>query len=168
MSQIVEVDITLETDAWERHLKHCDAFSQKVLETVFRKLPDIVKEPVEVAILLADDEALQELNKSWRGKDRPTNVLSFPAPKDLRPYPGQPLFLGDLALSFSTLEREAREQSKTFEQHAAHLLIHGTLHLLGFDHETEEEAKIMEELEVQILADMGIPDPYNEEDRESD
>jgi probable rRNA maturation factor len=112
----------------------------------------------QVALLLGDDAALSALNKEFRGKDGPTNVLSFPAPKD---DPAAAGFLGDIALAGETVVNEARDQGKRFEHHAAHLAIHGFLHLLGYDHETSEaDAAAMEELERKILANVGIADPY--------
>lgn len=106
-----------------------------------------------VSVLLADDEALRDLNARWRGKDQPTNVLSFPAAD-------QSQSLGDLALSAETIRREAKEQGKTEEAHCAHLLVHGFLHLLGHDHEDDREAEIMENRERAILAELGYADPY--------
>jgi probable rRNA maturation factor len=112
----------------------------------------------EVSVLLADDAAVQALNRDWRGIDKPTNVLSFPAaaPKvaDIR------ALLGDIAIAFETLDREARAESKPFLHHLAHLAVHGYLHLLGYDHQTDSEAEAMEALEREILAAMRIPDPY--------
>jgi probable rRNA maturation factor len=112
----------------------------------------------EVSVLLADDTAVQALNRDWRGIDKPTNVLSFPsaAPKAA----GVPALLGDIAVAFETLEREARAEGKPFLHHLAHLAVHGYLHLLGYDHQTDSEAEAMEALEREILAAMRIPDPY--------
>lgn len=109
-----------------------------------------------VSLLLGDDAALQALNKSWRGKDKPTNVLSFPAPN------GQGGELGDIALAAETVAAEAAEQGKSFEAHMAHLLVHGFLHLVGYDHEQDEEAERMEARERVILAELGYADPYAE------
>jgi probable rRNA maturation factor len=105
-----------------------------------------------IAIALGDDELLQELNGRYRGKDKPTNVLSFEA--------GAPDRLGDIALSLPTLKTEAREQGKTLKAHFRHLVVHGTLHLLGFDHEKPRLAERMEALERRILAGLGVADPY--------
>ncbi len=108
-----------------------------------------------VCVLLGDDAALRALNRDWRGKDRPTNVLSFPS--------ANPDYLGDIALSHETIAREADAQGKSFEAHAAHLAVHGYLHLIGYDHEREDEAEIMEARERAILAILGIADPYIDE-----
>ena len=111
----------------------------------------------EISLLLADDVRLQELNRTYRGKDAPTNVLSFPAP---RQQGRGPRFLGDIAMAYETLLREAREQDKTLADHASHLMVHGVLHLLGYDHMNERDAEAMEALERTILAGIGIADPY--------
>lgn len=112
----------------------------------------------EMSVLLADDAAVQALNRAWRGIDKPTNVLSFPAaaPKAA----GIPALLGDVAIAFETVAREAGEEEKPFLHHLAHLVVHGYLHLLGYDHGTDSEAEAMEALEREILAAMRIPDPY--------
>lgn len=115
--------------------------------------------PAELAVRLTDDAELKALNRQYRGKDRPTNVLSFPGdPEDA--LPGEPVLLGDLALAYGTVAREASEQGKSLADHLAHLIVHGTLHVLGYDHETEEQAAEMEALEVRILSGFGIADPY--------
>ena len=112
------------------------------------------REEGSVAVLLADDEAVGELNREWRGKDGPTNVLSFPAAPSAAPH------LGDIALAYETCAREAVEQGKALEHHLTHLVAHGVLHLLGWDHQTDAEADRMEALERDILARLGVPDPY--------
>jgi probable rRNA maturation factor len=114
----------------------------------------------ELSILLTGDEAMRVLNRDWRGKDKPTNVLSFPAAPAIS-IARSPV-LGDIALSFETMAREAQEEMKPLEHHLAHLVIHGLYHLLGDDHETPEEAGLMEARETAALARMGIPDPYRE------
>jgi probable rRNA maturation factor len=108
----------------------------------------------ESSLLLGDDAAIAKLNKEFRGKDGPTNVLSFPGPRV------QPSFLGDIALAAETIVEEAQFQGKSFENHAAHLAVHGFLHLLGYDHQSEDDAARMEARERAILAAMGIEDPY--------
>lgn len=164
MGLTVEIDISIEEEAWEHYLKDTHDFSFKVIESVLRSLSDKVNEPVEIALLLSGNEALQDLNRSWRGKDSPTNVLSFPASRDFPPYPGQPRFLGDIAISIDMVISEAEDQRKSVEHHIAHLLIHGTLHLLGFDHETDDEATEMENLEIELLNRLNIPNPYQNKD----
>jgi probable rRNA maturation factor len=117
---------------------------------------------IEVAIRLADDAVQQRLNRDWRGVDAPTNVLAFPAwePGAEIP-PGAPLLLGDVVLALETIAREAVEQGKPLADHLSHLVVHGVLHLLGYDHATEAEAIAMEALETSILARLGVPDPYH-------
>ena len=110
--------------------------------------------PLAVTILLAGDNRLRDLNAKFRNRHGVTNVLSFPAPREQAPY------LGDIALGFGILCREAKAQRKTLAQHAAHLTIHGILHLLGYDHERSREAAIMEKLEISHLARIGVRDPY--------
>ena len=109
------------------------------------------RSPVQLTILLGDDARLKALNRQFRGKNKPTNVLSFP---------GEGPYLGDIALAYGTIAREARAQGKSFAAHAAHLAAHGVLHLIGFDHETPEEAEAMESLETALVARLGISDPY--------
>ncbi|HLG85419.1 MAG TPA: rRNA maturation RNase YbeY [Bradyrhizobium sp.] len=121
----------------------------------------------EVAVMLTDDATIRTFNKDFRGIDKPTNVLSFPAPDmdiadDEAPAPRA---LGDIAIAYETLRREAEQEAKPFLHHLSHLAVHGFLHLIGHDHETDEEAEEMEALEVAILAQLGIPDPYGERER---
>lgn len=103
-------------------------------------------------ILLTTDRKLRTLNANFRGKDKPTNVLSFPS--------DDPDYLGDIAISYGVTAREAKAEGKSFAHHAAHLAVHGVLHLLGFDHERPRDAKLMEPLEIEILAGLKIPNPY--------
>jgi probable rRNA maturation factor len=107
-----------------------------------------------LTILLADDVQLKVLNHNFRGKNKPTNVLSFPAPANKDTY------LGDVALAYDTTQKEALAAGKRFADHATHLVVHGVLHLLGFDHVLGRDAKLMEPLETRILAELGIADPY--------
>jgi probable rRNA maturation factor len=116
----------------------------------------------EVSIVLADDSTIRSLNLDWRGIDKPTNVLSFPASA---PHNGQgPRLLGDIVIAFETLERECVDEHRIFLHHLAHLTVHGFLHLLGYDHETDEQAEEMEGLESKILGRLNMPDPYRAHD----
>jgi probable rRNA maturation factor len=117
-----------------------------------------LREPATLAVILTDDEAIKALNREWRGFDRPTNVLSFPAVKIASP--AVPLHLGDLVIAYETVERECVQERKAFLDHIAHLAVHGFLHLLGHDHATDREADTMEAEERAILAALGVPDPY--------
>lgn len=116
----------------------------------------------EICLVFTNDTELQGLNKSWRGMDRPTNVLSFPASADGPEAGSRDPVLGDVIFARDTITREAREQHKTFRNHMAHLIIHGVLHLLGYDHETGQQADHMETLERKILARLDIADPYQD------
>jgi probable rRNA maturation factor len=111
----------------------------------------------EIAIVLTDDSSIRELNRQWRGKDQPTNVLSFPSAE---PQPHTPVLLGDIVIAYETVAREALAEDKPFMHHLAHLAVHVFLHLVGYDHETDKEAKSMESLEVAVLGKLAVPDPY--------
>ncbi|HJU19381.1 MAG TPA: rRNA maturation RNase YbeY [Stellaceae bacterium] len=115
---------------------------------------------VELALVLTGDAEQRSLNRRYRGRDAPTNVLSFPAGASA--LPGMPLLLGDVVLAFETVAREAEEQHKPLSDHLRHLVVHGVLHLLGYDHEEKTEARRMEALEIAILRRLGVPDPYRE------
>jgi probable rRNA maturation factor len=110
-----------------------------------------------VSLLLGDDEAVSRLNRQFRGKEGPTNVLSFPP---IRGVEGEQAFLGDIALAAETIAMEAEFQGKSFEHHAVHLVVHGFLHLLGYDHQDPAETERMEARERAILLSLGIEDPY--------
>jgi probable rRNA maturation factor len=115
----------------------------------------------EVSVLLADDAAIRALNRDWRATDKPTNVLSFPAAKET----GGKL-LGDIALAYETLARECADEQRDFLHHLAHLTVHGFLHLIGYDHQTDQQADEMEGLESRIMCSMNMPDPYLARDLE--
>jgi len=107
----------------------------------------------EVSVVLADDDFVHDLNKQYRGQDKPTNVLSFE---------NEGIQAGDIVVAYGVLSREAKEMNKPFLTHLAHLLVHGTLHLQGYDHLTDKQAQKMEKLESKLLKEMGYPDPYSE------
>jgi len=121
----------------------------------------------EVSIALADDPTVRALNRRWRHKDMPTNVLSFPA-SAARAHGGTPRLLGDIVIAYETVEREAHAQRKPFAEHLMHLAVHGFLHLAGYDHEADGEAQVMEHLESAILARLGVPNPYASGQRAAD
>jgi probable rRNA maturation factor len=117
----------------------------------------------ELAIMLTDDAGVRTLNRNWRGIDKATNVLSFPALQPSgRHGADAPRMLGDIAIAYETTRREADDEQKPFEHHLSHLAVHGFLHLIGYDHENDADAETMEEIERQILSQLGIPDPYAE------
>ena len=121
----------------------------------------------ELAVMLTDDAGIRTLNSNWRGIDKPTNVLSFPAlqPTGAGGPDDAPRMLGDIAIAYETTRQEADDEQKPFDHHLSHLAIHGFLHLMGYDHETDDDAEAMEGLEQEILAQLGIPDPYADRDR---
>lgn len=119
----------------------------------------------EISLVFADDSFIRELNRTYRDKDKPTNVLSFPQYEPGEVLKDAPFMaLGDIVLALETIEREAVEQEKPFEDHLLHLFVHGLLHLLGHDHEEDGEAEIMENLEIRILEGIGIKNPYESGD----
>ena len=121
----------------------------------------------ELAVMLTDDSGIRTLNLNWRGIDKPTNVLSFPAlaPTGRGTPDDAPRMLGDIAIAYETTRKEADDEQKPFDHHLSHLAVHGFLHLIGYDHENDGDAEAMETLEQQILAQLGIPDPYADRDR---
>ena len=132
--------------------------SQTVREAVDAAVGALSTAGGEVSILLTDDSEIARLNRDWRGIDKSTNVLSFPA-SGHRAGQGEKL-LGDIVIAYETLERESRDETRDFLHHLAHLAVHGFLHLIGFDHETDAQAEEMEELESRIMMRLNMPDPY--------
>jgi probable rRNA maturation factor len=156
---VIELDIAVEGGDWAT-LPEVEDLARQAVEVALAVASDAPRGPVELSLLLADDAAVKALNRDWRGQDKPTNVLSFPAPE--QPGVPGPRHLGDIALAYETSRREAESEGKLLRDHAAHLIVHGTLHLLGYDHELEAQAEIMEALEVKALARLGIADPYRD------
>lgn len=149
----LSVDLRIADDRWQA-LGDADGFAAHVLGLASARM----QRGGEIALLLTDDAEMHALNKQWRGLDKPTDVLSFPG--EGPEIPGQPQYLGDIAVGYDTALRDAGTMDRAFEAHIAHLLIHGFLHLLGYDHIEPEDAKVMEPLEVELLASLGWPDPY--------
>lgn len=144
-----------------------DAVAARILPAVWKGLAAGAQETIsgEICLVLTNDAEISQLNKAWRGKEGPTNVLSFPAEDDFSDVPQSgenpdDRILGDVIFAFETIAREAGEQDKSFHNHVAHLFVHGVLHLLGYDHQSDEEAGQMESLERRILATLDIADPY--------
>jgi probable rRNA maturation factor len=152
-----EIDIVLEAEAWE-NLPEVEALVEKAAIAALKSVHPRKWKRLSAVVLLADDATLQRLNHGFRGRDKPTNVLSFPA----SPVPGiaKTSNLGDIALAYETCAREAAEEGKPLAAHMMHLVVHGILHLLDYDHETDAEAEVMEAREIAILASLGIADPY--------
>ncbi len=152
------IEVEIEDDAWTSSLPRASEVADCAGEAALDQIEPSDGEVAQgVAVLLTSDEAVAELNQRFRGKTGPTNVLSFPASANPENH------LGDIALAYGVCAREAAEQGKSLEQHLSHLVVHGVLHLLGYDHETDGEAEAMEALERSILESLGVPDPYASE-----
>lgn len=154
----ITVDIRIAAAGWRAALPNPAAALRRAVRAALKpELP--AGAATALTILLTDDAEMRKLNAGWRAKDKPTNVLSFPAEDAVEPD-NPPDYLGDIALGLSTCKREAAEQGKAFADHVAHLTVHGVLHLIGYDHMSEKEAQAMEPREVAILAMLGIANPY--------
>jgi probable rRNA maturation factor len=168
MSKALEIDVSMESTAWHSALADATALAQQAALAAFETAAaDGVRLPAgaEASLVLADDAMVRRLNRDYRGQDKATNVLSFAAMDgtDGAKHPGAdgpPLLLGDLIVAFETTAAESAQSGKSLADHFSHLIVHGMLHLLGYDHQTDAQAKRMEGLEVRILREMGIDDPY--------
>jgi probable rRNA maturation factor len=149
------LNIAVEDKRWAS-MRGLKALAQKAVDSA---LPAKERKK-EITLMFADDATLKALNKDWRGKNKPTNVLSFPASQNLKLRRGETRPLGDIALSYETVAREAEAAGKSLKAHTTHLIVHGVLHLLGYDHMDEDEAEKMEAKEIRILKKLGIADPY--------
>ena len=149
-------DISVESDLWR--IDDIEALAARAIGAALDETGQPIMAGAEVSLLFCDDEAIRALNRDWRGFDKPTNVLSFPAVEADR-LATSPL-IGDIAIAQETCAREAEADGKSFEDHVSHLILHGFLHLIGYDHETNEEADEMEAVERRALARIGIADPY--------
>lgn len=147
-----DIDIRIDCDLWAG--LDTSALVQRAYDGLCRNFADIGG---PVSVLFSDDEALRILNRDFRDKDAPTNVLSFPGDPDAPP---ELYYLGDIALAFETCKAEAAAQQKTLSDHVQHLLVHGMLHLIGYDHQDDAGAAEMEALEISMLKGLGIGDPY--------
>jgi probable rRNA maturation factor len=190
------IDVEIEDAAWTKALPQAEALAVAAAEAALRTAPnapsvsfadsspasggassaqilhraagEVVRAEREtegafgLVVLLTDDETVRDLNARFRDKDKPTNVLSFPAPRNPQGH------LGDIALAYGTCAREAEEQGKPLAHHLQHLVAHGVLHLLGYDHMSDDEAEAMEGLERVVLAGLGVPDPYQAGGRDHD
>jgi probable rRNA maturation factor len=158
LQRILSPLLAIEAEGWPKE-NHLESVVHATLNATQVELGLSLDHPSEVSFLFTDDATIQGINNEWRGTDKPTNVLSFPA-FPLRPGMAPKPLLGDVVLALETVQREAIEERKSFDHHLTHLIIHGLLHLFGYDHETEEDAEIMEGLERKILSTLAIPDPY--------
>lgn len=163
----LDIQIAIEAEGWAQEAE-LESLAGKVLEAAAEYLRSEEKQPfpampIEVSLVFSNDEQVRAVNAEWRGQDKPTNVLSFPAfPLVPGGKPGP--MLGDIILARETVEREAVDLEKSFADHLTHLMVHGFLHLFGYDHMDREEAERMESLETRILASLGLSDPYAGQD----
>lgn len=154
------IDTAIVSPLWEGQSFDIDSVVKKALAGA--EIPKHIQgHELELSVVLTDDAQIQTLNRDYRQQDKPTNVLSFTILEDGDVLPdGEAYPLGDIILAFETIVREALEQGKSFHDHVVHLLVHGTLHLLGYDHESDDEANAMESLEIAVLSQLGIANPY--------
>jgi probable rRNA maturation factor len=154
----MNVSINVEDEAWLA----LDGLDQLARSAVAAALSGagVDENDREIALLFTDDLSIAAINADWRGKNKATNVLSFPSASGIAMPAGEPRPLGDIVLAHGVIVSEAAEQGRTLHNHTTHLIIHGVLHLLGFDHGTEAQAQEMEGLEIRILKGLGISDPY--------
>ena len=144
------IEVEIESPDWTVALEDAGALAARAAEAALKG----ADEAGDVVVLLTSDAEVAVLNEQYRDKPGPTNVLSFPSPASARPH------LGDIALAYGVTAREAAEQGKPLAHHLMHLVAHGVLHLVGYDHESDSEAETMEALERRVLAGLGAPDPY--------
>lgn len=154
--QVPLIDVIVESTQWKAD---AETTVRRALTEAAIAIGANFKDRV-LAVLLTDDVAIRRLNAQWRNVDKPTNVLSFPPSSGVGQQAGVVKSLGDIAIAYQTTAREAREEGKLLADHLSHLAVHGFLHLLGYDHESDSEAETMEQLERVILARLGVADPY--------
>jgi probable rRNA maturation factor len=152
----VQIDVVHESRQW--HDRRIDGIIQRAADAALQTAGAAMSGAAEIGVLLTDDDGIRALNRDWRGIDKPTNVLSFPATPSVADAPTR--HLGDVVLAYETVRTEAMDEGKDFADHLAHLVVHGVLHLLGYDHEADDEATAMEAREVAALALLGVADPY--------
>lgn len=155
---MIDIDIAVEAGGWPAG-DVLRGMAERAVGAALEELGAQAEEPAELSLLFTDDAHARVLNRDWRGKDKPTNVLSFPA-FEVAPSDPLPAMLGDIVLAHETISSQAALEEKPFEHHLIHLIVHGLLHLLGYDHESDEEADEMEGFERRVLARLAIPDPY--------
>lgn len=161
--KLPHIDLAIHADKWQNTNKPEDvlkALCEKAILASGFVGSLSWPETSELSIVFTDDKEMTQINGEWRKLEKPTNVLSFPGDDIQIGEPCGPV-IGDIIFAYETIEREANEQSKSFENHLTHLMVHGFLHLFGYDHIDDDEAEIMENLETKILASLKINDPYN-------
>jgi probable rRNA maturation factor len=154
----IEIDLAVEAGDWPGE-PELSALAFRAVEATLEEVGARAGPNVELSLVFTNDKHIRKLNAEWRGKDKPTNVLSFPA-FPVTPGASLPPMLGDIVLAAETVRSEAELEGKPVEHHISHLIVHGLLHLMGHDHEDDEEAEQMEGLERRALARLAIPDPY--------
>ena len=167
MNLACTIEVALPSAGWTRLCPAAGSLARRAAELALARGTTALglawQGDVELGISLADDANQQQLNRDYRGRDKPTNVLAFPVwEPGTRVPPRAPVLLGDVVLALETVAQEAAEQEKPIGDHLVHLTVHGVLHLLGYDHLTHLKAAAMESLERSILAELGVPDPYRD------
>jgi probable rRNA maturation factor len=158
---VPDIDVCVKSSLWDDALPDAAALTRDAGEAALRMVPTGSDDPgVEVSIVLADDAFVQGFNRQYRDRDEPTNVLSFPASGEGTPKTDMAVLLGDIIVAYETATSEAARESKTLGDHLSHLIVHGMLHLLGFDHQATADADVMETLEIDVLAALNIANPY--------
>lgn len=171
-ASVVNVDVVINHDAWENMGVVPEDFANETISLTLSMaaMPEELRDrEIDVCVVLTGDDEIHALNRDYRGMDKPTNVLSFAnldseTADDELAQEGMPFTLGDVIIAWETMEREAIEQNKKFLDHLRHMMVHGTLHLLGYDHMDDEEAHEMESLEIKILKKVNVENPYAEQD----
>ena len=153
----IVIDLAIPHARWRRALPRVESIAREAALAALEKSGP-KRGAAELSLVLTNDEAVAALNERWRHRAGPTNVLAFASEE--RPAPPAPLMLGDVVLAYETVAKEAKEQGKTLPDHLRHLIVHGVLHLLGYDHGAAGPARRMEALETRILATLGVADPY--------
>lgn len=156
-TRAIAIDLSMPCASWRRALPEVASLARQAAQAALAQSGKRIAQ-AELSLVLADDATVRELNARWRGKDAPTNVLAFAS--DEPPVAGKPVLLGDVVLAFETVRAEAKAQGKSLADHLRHLVIHGVLHLVGYDHIAAAPARRMEALETRILASLGVADPY--------
>ena len=150
-----DIDILVSSDDWGS-LDDLDPLTRRCISACIAESGARLQDNCEISVTFCADAEIRDLNAQWRGKNAATNVLSFPTPGEAAAKP----LLGDIVIAYETVAREAQEQDKTLQEHVTHMIMHGFLHLIGYDHESADEAEEMENLERRIASSLGLRDPY--------
>ena len=157
----LEIDVTIDCSQWSNALPEPEACAKNACEAVFQNVKtDSSNQSAEVSILLTNDLMMRSLNNEYRNQDKPTNVLSFPSDSKGGPITNFPILLGDIIVAFETSFNEAFTENKKLSDHLCHLIVHGMLHLMGFDHQVSADADVMEDIEISVLQKLNIANPY--------